>query len=239
MHRRIVSLIVIIVCSLVVILGIGIKTKKSIVNDTDLYKYLENEELKVENYEYITNSEHDVYKSYQDIEKLSEMEKISEVIVKVSVDNEGKRLIYDGCVLTDCKVEEVYKGKIKNNTIAVFEPVECNYNDIISCANGYNLMNDKDEYILFLTPVEGKVFESESDIYVLTTIVYSKYDVSIEDKATIFDEDLLYGEILYRECEENEVLLSSSEAYEEAWGYENNVYQCFYNLKEQVVKKYK
>lgn len=124
----------------------------------------------------------------------------------------GNRTLLQDDVLIEMTILEVYEGDgaLAGTTVWVYEPVEIRLaptNMTVSGGNiavrqGYLLMQEGAEYILFLTPYEqpeGYVYsEREKATYLLTGRQYGKYPLEFEmprEVKTEYSEDFLYGEI--------------------------------------------
>jgi len=137
--------------------------------------------------------------------KISDIESKSKAIVHVRYVGERKYL--NKTVLSKVEVIEVYKGQesidMKDKYIYVYEPSFFNFEkEYYMIVGAYTLMNENQEYILFLNnksfPEAYKQSEKEKKEYVLTTNdSLSKYLISKEYQKNIIpnNSDYKYGEI--------------------------------------------
>lgn len=164
---------------LIITIIIGIITRQSFEDNISQKPYIDNDEIKV----MITHEYNDVYKDYM-IKTLSDVESLSDVIVKVSVDESSARDYFSDMTISRVKVEKVYKGDISENEINVIEPIYYWYNDVegfIMSMDGYYWMRQENEYILFMNELDDLCIGEDDKIYIPTTSLFSKYNVNCSD----------------------------------------------------------
>ncbi|WP_339228941.1 hypothetical protein [Aeribacillus sp. FSL K6-2833] len=225
-----VSFIFIPIIMIIFMVVIGILTRNSYINDVDVNKYFNDKEL---NYT-ISKYEEDITKvftKFESLKNLDELEKESPIIVKAKVDSKSPRIRYYLTTLTTVKVLNVYKGKISNDFISVFEPIDIidavDSAGTVNSVDGYNWMDKEKEYILFLRPLKDSHYSDDSVVYLPTTTVLSKYQID-ESKVSLLDEDkMLNGSLKYADIKNQEVVL-----------YEDQYVDKFNNFKRDVLNKY-
>lgn len=199
-------------CILMIIyMGIyGIQTKKSFINNVDVRNTLSEKNIKVQ----ISSYEPDITNSFidtDDISSLSDLITESPIIVKVKVKKNMKRELYYFCSTTYVDVLEVYEGSMDNNTtISVFEPIftfNMENQPYIYSLDGYNYMNEEDEYILFLRKLKDIHYSRYDNIYIPTTTIYSKYNVNDDIK---LDAISTPDAIVYDTLKNSDVLLTDN-----------------------------
>lgn len=172
------------VCGSIVLATIyGSCVKKSYNDDTDFYKYINNQSLEVMYYYYPFDKNYDIYGEGDIISKFSDLENFSDVIIRGTLDYSAKRDIYVECILTQVQVQECYKGNLsKNDKIKIFEPVNCTgIDNVMLCSEGYAPMTNDAQYILYLKQVKNSLFGENQYLYVPVSIKYGKYKMSKED----------------------------------------------------------
>ncbi|MGG4144138.1 hypothetical protein ABEW34_13515 [Paenibacillus algorifonticola] len=159
------------------------------------------------------------HKIYND---LSEIEDRADLIVNVNYTGDSKTHNYLGesgeiaytNTLSTVEVKKTYKGDVQEKSvIGVYQPAFIE-NSTLSTVEGYNLMNQKGNYILFLKKLDNETAYSIIGMY------QGKFDLSISEKVV-----------------ENVTNLSSSERIQSE--YMGSNVDHFNKLKEQVEKKYK
>ena len=175
---------------------VGIITKKSYVDNLDQRKYMIDD--------YIIHRIVAIDEEYYcgDITEISDIEDISDTIVKVRIDSNNDRIYKKNNTLTLADIVEVYKGDIDTESIYIIEPIYYfQAGDCIMCYEGYYWMYDEDEYILFLNKQKDPNLCEHDDVFVLTTTNYSKYNITTDTKtdnsqkySTIYNE--LYKSVL-------------------------------------------
>jgi hypothetical protein len=112
-------------------------------------------------------------------EKLEDIENMSDVIIKATFTGERKQKIdrdseghtIEQLTSSDVKIQQIYKGDVeKGDIISVIEPVTIEDNHISSVL-GYNMMNKKGTYLLFLDKIE-------TGEYIVSGIYLGKYDLT-------------------------------------------------------------
>ena len=161
---------------LIVSVLIGIVTRNSFIDNLEQREYMNG------NYEIqIAPDLNNVYYS-GNVDNVNDIEEISDVIIKAKVKSNVDRNYNSGMTITNVDVLEIYKGEIGTEEIYIIEPI-CYLSEpgFISSVMGYYWMNDNDEYILFLDKCEDVHLGGYDDIYIFTTIQYSKFNLSIPD----------------------------------------------------------
>lgn len=154
----------------------------------------------------------------------------ADVVVKVKAC--GKRLCYQKAIKTQVTVLDVLKGTDvnTNDKIFIYEPAEFDEGYEYTSDKGYNLLNDTDEYILFLkhldVPKGYQYKKDEADTYLPSTLLYSKYNVSRQVGTKLVDR---------KGIENRKVLFQNVKDYE-VFTTEKYALKRFQELKKQVMK---
>lgn len=211
--RRFIWIIIIIILLGVFVLAFNIR--QSFIKDTDINLYTNNKDISYMTVEY----EEDITKSFiknEDISKLEQLEKISQIVVKVKVDDSVPREMYEETTLTNVIIKEVLKGELDKSSIYVFEPFDCYNGDnllYLYSLDGYNIMNENSEYILFLREIKDSNYTPDNSIYMPTTTLLSKY--SINDKMLKLNNvKLINNQVKYYDVKNLDIISDNSENIE-------------------------
>ena len=124
--------------------------------------------------DYVISFHDDPYIDYRRID-LDYVTERADVIVRAKRD--GSRTYHSSTTVTEVKILEYYfndTGTEKDH-LKVVEPVYVDYYKgkyTLRAYNGYNLINDSDEYVLFLSRVK------DTDLYRVSGLMFGKYDIS-------------------------------------------------------------
>ncbi|MBD3919349.1 hypothetical protein H8B09_11335 [Paenibacillus sp. PR3] len=171
--------------------------------------YQEKNELKIVN-------NHAIHKNYKD---LTELEEKADIIIKGRFTGERNTNVIRGShgevdytnSISTINVSESFTGDVAKDTqIRIYEPGYVSNNTYFN-VEGYNLLNENGEYILFLR-------SSNNGIYSIVGMYQGKFDLKTPNKITNTKISQLNGVIL------NEYLGDNVEHYN--------------SLKKQVVAKY-
>lgn len=224
--RKFIWLIIIIILLGNFILAFNIS--QSFIEDTDINLHINNKDISYESVEY----EEDITKSFiknEDIANLDRLEKISPIIVKAKVDDSAKREIYEGTTLTKVIIKEVFKGDLNQDSMYVFEPFDCYNEDNLSylySLDGYNIMNEDSEYILFLREIKDSNYTPDDNIYMPTTTLLSKYPA--KNKMLISNNfNLINDQVKYYNVKDLDIISNNSRDIEK-----------YNEMKLNVLKKY-
>lgn len=170
---------IIIIVALLAMIMLAFNVRQSFVKDTDINLYINDKNILCTVLEHQEDITKDFIKN-EEISKLEQLEKMSPVIVKVKVDSDSPREIYEEATLTKVMVKEVFKGNLDKDSIYVFEPFYMLTNSpiIINSLDGYNVMDKDLEYILFLRDMKDSNYTPEDTIYMPTTTLLSKYSIN-------------------------------------------------------------
>ncbi|GED34978.1 hypothetical protein [Brevibacillus centrosporus] len=152
---------------------------------------------------------------------LNDLEKDAPIIVQATFTGdretvypnitEGRLFRSDSLV----EIKKVFKGDLnKKDQIVVYEPAYLDENDVFVTIDGYNLMDEKETYTLFLKPVKNKKG------YAIAGMYQGKYYNKVQGNGKSVKRSFDYKDL-------NEV------------DYFGGNVEHFKRLKEQVVKKYK
>ena len=210
---------------------IGRITAGSYIDNVELEQYLSDQKVTVAycgmGYDPVTNRG---YINNDEIQGIDDLTTKDAVIVKARLNSEFQRKLYYECILSRIDIIECYEGNLKEgDSINIFEPVDCGFEDQILCIDGYSMMQPEKEYILFLKTLQNTYFGSDKYVYAPSSTLYSKYQVD-SDKPKLFS---------YEELEEPESLhLYSEIKNQEVYLYEKEKYKKYLKLKDEVMKKY-
>lgn len=193
----------------------GCEVKKSFADDTDVRKYLESTDLKFVSNPYPYSKKNDAFADYNDIKGYDDLDKVSPVIIKAHTEAGLKRQIYYQCVLSQVVVDEVYKGAAlrKGDIIDIFEPFDLSSDDKIVSYDGYNLMNDGEEYILFLLPLKDSNYSKQKTVYCMSATVMSKYSCQSTGFRLYDDEEIEAGAYDYSAIKNEDVFISDRKIF--------------------------
>lgn len=124
---------------------------------------------------------------YCKVESLGDLEKNSQVILKVRVIGDGDNVAYS--LRRECKVIDLIKGNIKDETIYIYEPSYI-WATKYCCEQGYLAMENDKEYIVFLNKIENSEYATKEELsngYIFTNPPFSKY--SLGEEATLIKPD--------------------------------------------------
>ncbi|MGN0393982.1 MAG: hypothetical protein ACI4EF_01340 [Coprococcus sp.] len=215
------------VISIVLAVIYGRITAKSFVDDTNLDDYLSNENLIIEycdiGYDENTNV------GFVDGEKVNDIDDLIEadtVVVKAHLNKAYERQIYYECVLSEIEITQVYRGDYKEGDILLyFEPVDCICDEYMDCTDGYSLMQEDKEYVLFLKPLKNAGYGESEYVFAPVSTTYGKFLLS-ESKPKLYKEDKIAyidGQTLYKDNKDEEIYL-----------YDEGMYEKYCKLKEQA-----
>lgn len=222
----VISVLLIIFC-----IVIGRITAGSYIDNVELDQYLANQDVTVAycglGYDPVTNRG---YMDNDDIQCVDDLIAKDVVIVKARLNGEFQRKLYYECILSKIDIIECYEGGLKEgDSINIFEPVDCGFEDQMLCIDGYSMMQSDKEYILFLKILQNTYFGSDKYIYAPCSTLYSKYQVDGNEPKFFSYEELEEPECLhlYSEMKDQEVYL-----------YEKEEYDKYLKLKNEVMEKY-
>ena len=107
------------------------------------------------------------------MKNLNQLEKYSTLIVKVQFTGKRNTIDQNGVRASKSlvQIKKIYKGKANRRSfISVYEPSYF-FNKTFYSLEGYNVMNDKDHYLLFLRPLD------EDKTYVIVGMYQGKYNL--------------------------------------------------------------
>lgn len=210
---------------------IGRVTAGSYVDNVELEQYLSNPDLMVVycgmGYDAVTNRG---YLDNEEIQSVDDLLTADVVVAKVKLQKNFQRKIYYECVFSKLDIIKCYQGNLEEGgSICIFEPVDCVFKDQMMCTDGYSLMQEEKEYIVFLKPLQNTYYGSDKYVYAPYCTLYSKYPVD-NNTPRLFS---------YEELEEMECLYPYSKIRnEEAYLYEQKEYDKYLKLKKEVMRKY-
>ena len=214
-NKKLLCIVAVIIICLAGLTVKGCEVKKSFADDTDVRKYLESVDLRFVSNPYPYSTKNDAFADYNDIKGYEDLDRVSPVIIKAHTEAGLKRQIYYQCVLSEVVVDEVYKGAAlcKGDIIDIFEPFDLSSEDKIVSDDGYNLMNDGEEYILFLLPLKDSNYSGQKTVYCMSTIVLSKYSCKSAGFRLYDDEKIEAGVYDYNDIKNEDVFISDRETF--------------------------
>lgn len=223
--RKFIWIIIIIILLSMIMLAFNVR--QSFVKDTDINLYINDKNILCTILEHQEDITKDFIKN-EEISKLEQLEKMSPVIVKVKVDSDSPREIYEEATLTKVKVKEVFKGNLDKDSIYVFEPfyILTDTPIIINSLDGYNLMNTDSEYILFLRDMKDSNYTPDDTIYMPTTTLLSKYSIN-NTILTLNSAKLINNEVKYYNVKGLDIINNNLKDIEK-----------YNDMKLNVLKKY-
>jgi len=228
--------IMVLACITMLCLIIGIVTRNSYVGYRTFKEMAETENLQEYSVQLSDAKEYDYFAA--SVENYEDLEKISDVIVKISVTNERK-LFPHTTTKTKVIVEEVWKGEVQTGQpIFIYEPAHFSYivSKSFESIGGYQLMEEGKEYYLFLqnlnAPEGYSLSKKEKNSYLPSTASFSKFpvqegEVKLADKQRLNRDQYHYGEIQNLEIiTSKETVLSKYKEIKEC------VVTCSHHLKK-------
>jgi len=163
-------------------------------------------------------SSHAIFKKYKNVD---ELEQNATLVVRAKFT--GNRKVHhwyeDGDIAdtaskSEIRLNKVLKGDYKTGDILnIYEPGYFAKGDVYASIEGYNLMNEEGEYLLYLKPIK------DDDAYMIVGMFQGKFDMNKKEKAKEHT-----GKITIKELKEME--------------YFGEYADHFNDLKEQVHEKH-
>lgn len=213
----------IIIVSIIIIISIVIsfKVKSSFIIQPSLTQ-LKDTNCRIQ---YVWMAEEDYNTKYPEINDTNDLEKNSEIIVKVKSLDDGESAAYS--LIRKCKVVNSFKGNIRDEIIYIYEPSYPSGNNYW-CQQGYIAMEKDEEYIVFLNKIENSEYAKNKELsngYVFTNPYVSKYKLGL--KATTVDFMSKGGEVYYKDVSSLPML------------FDDKKYADFYNkILSDIEKQY-
>ena len=215
----------------------GQRTKESYINNVELKDYLSKKDLRVQYIPYFSDTQfREDLPDIETIHRFQDVEATSDIVVKARLKDNFDRKMYHDCILSQAEILEVYRGDLKkNDSIYVFEHAGYFDDDIVLSLDGYNMMQESEEYILFLKRLKNSHFgeEGKKYVYVPSTTTFSKYKCS-DDNIRLFS-DMELGDT--DDFSKSKLVLYSEVRNEEVFLYADKFNQ-YVDFKRQVMKKY-
>lgn len=214
-NKKLLCIVAVIIICLAGLTVKGCEVKKSFADDTDVRKYLESADLSFVSNPYPYSTKNDAFADYNDIKGYEDLDRVSPVIIKAHTEAGLKRQIYYQCVLSQASVDEVYKGNTlcEGDIIDIFEPFNLSSEHKIVSDDGYNLMNDEEEYILFLLPLKDSNYSKQKTVYCMSATVMSKYSCQSAGFRLYDDEEIETGTYDYSDIKNEDVFISDIEDF--------------------------
>ncbi|WP_027400527.1 hypothetical protein [Anaerovorax odorimutans] len=226
--KWIIFAVILIVCLTLSVVN-GLKTKASYIDNVELKNYLSNKDVKVRVLDYLSDSDtQEDLPEANKVKKVQEVEQLSDDIVKVKIKNNSNRKMYYESILSQVEILKVYKGDLKENQIIyVFEHIGESSSkfskNILYSMDGYNMMQESEEYLLLLKRLKNTYFGEEGSefVYVPSTSTFSKYrcdnaniplfeSIELGLNADNFSKDKL---ALYSDVKDEEIFLCDEDQY--------------------------
>ena len=222
---------VVMLCIIFACAGVGKVTADSYIDNVELEDYLSNPDLKVGYCGIGYDAERDRgFVDPGEVESVKDLIAEDTVIVKAKLNCNFQRKLYYECILSELDVLAVYKGNLnKEDMISVFEPVDCYSKIKMDCTDGYSMMQDGTEYILFLKPLKNTYYGDDKYVYAPSSTTYSKYALNDSIPELFPEKELEEIEFMnfYKDVKEEEMYLYDSEDYNK-----------YVRLKKQVLDKF-
>lgn len=229
-------IVIILIISIVFCIYIGKKTKESYIHNEFYIDFIKDENsLKVVNFPIDDNSDYDMYDVFiksKDVNGFGDLEKNSDLIVKVKLNKSFKRRFYSFCMISEVNIIEVHSGNAnKNDTISIFEPFfDWGDTDKLYSTDGYLPLQESAEYILFLKKMKNSRFGNDKYIYMPISTIFGKYGTNTS-KPKLYTQELVDGMannfLYFKELKNQDVMLS-----------DKVIYDKFLNIKNEVNTKY-
>ncbi|CAM4490394.1 ABC-type uncharacterized transport system auxiliary subunit [Paenibacillus endophyticus] len=127
----------------------------------------------------------------------------ADLVIQATFTGERETNVYRGALgeigyinsISTIEVKKVFKGDLAVKTrIQTFEPGYVNENQYVN-VEGYNLMNEKGKYVLFLRQ------NPDSDIYTVVGMYQGKYDLNVKEQLTNTEQKTISSEYLGKNVE--------------------------------------
>jgi hypothetical protein len=211
---------------------VGKLTASSFVDNVELEQYLSNKDIKIAycvmGYDPDTNVG---YLNNEEVQSLDDLLVDKDTIVaKVILSKNFQRKIYLESIFSQVEIVECESGNLKKGEkIEILEPVDCGAN-VILCTDGYSMMQEGKEYIVFLKPLKNTYYGHSKYIYAPNSTLYSKFPTQ-PSTPHLFR---------YEELEEPEKLYSYEKMKdEEVYLYDKKEFNKYLKLKKEVLERFK
>ena len=218
-----------IIALITVTIGLAFVTKNSFTGDYDLNKI--KKQYNLENFVYFNIEDSEYFN--ESISSLDELEKSSDLIVKVKPDD-GK-LFYNS-IERLVKIIDIYSDKDslkKGDTIYIQEPFSISYlkgMESMSSEKGYVLMNSNQEYIIFLKhldKVDGYKYKGNEKItYVPVSTRLSKY-CRQERPLLVKESKIDSGKLYYKDFKSSSAIFIKADEWDKYNSISSQVYDKY------------
>lgn len=199
-----------------VVLGIaaGMITRRTFVDNTDLKAFVDtNPHVEYCDINYAEDDSLGLVDG-DSVESVSDLMADGELVVKVHLDETWNRELYQECVLSKVKVDNVYQGNAEpGEEIYIFEPVDC-VGDFMDCTGGYTLMQEETEYVLFLKKLKNAGYGDAEYVYMPQCMTYGKYTYGDSVPAKYIDSQDSDKLPAYSDIRDAEVIILDDEQYD-------------------------
>ena len=210
---------------------VGRCTANSFVDDVDFEDYLLKNDPGIVYYGMGYDPDTNVgYVNNEEVQSVEDLEQEDVVVLKGKLVEGFRREKYYECILSQVEVVECYSGALHaGDQIHMFEPVDCRMKEQMHCTDGYSVMQNGKEYILFLKQLQNTYFGSGAYVYAPVSTCYGKYPVDHNQPVRFTNNELEEIEKLhpYSQMKDMEVYL-----------YDEKEYEKYLELKNQVLDKY-
>lgn len=186
----------------------AIAVRMSLVDDIDFNKIKNEMNDYIVNYDNHIDSYGEIFNA--DIDSFEKLQKESQFILEVKLSGTRKNLY--GTVLSEVEVLNVYKGDTisKREKIYLYEPSSI-YGYLYYCLGGYNLMNNGNEYMVYINelkvPNEYDKTEIQEKSYMFTSLQFSKFNTETNYIDVVYNLDDFYnGDIKYKDIKDMEFI---------------------------------
>lgn len=208
-------------------LGVGILTRFSFVYDIQLERYTNNGE----HFQVSLDDDSDYLSIYFDnqIDHISQLKTGSDLILKVKTTKNRDNMMR--ALRSQVDVLAVYKGDNikKGDRINLYEPSSF-YAFSYTSMGGYNIMQEGEEYIVFLKHLkvpEGYKYKGEEErTFIPVSSYYGKFPIKNRGETEVISEKaLINGKVIYDRVKNYEIITSSKQVLEK-----------YYALKQEVLQ---
>lgn len=192
----------------------GLVTRRTFVDNTDLETFVSADPI-VEycDMNYAEDASLGLVDGYS-VESVGDLMADGETVVKVYLKDTWHRELYQECVLSQVEVKQVYQGDVKpGDDILVFEPVTCGGN-FMDCTDGYTLMQEGQEYVLFLKRLKNAGYGDDEYVYIPGCLTYGKFTYSDSVPPEYIDYLEEDPHFKYSEVRDAEIIAMDKEQYD-------------------------
>lgn len=202
----------IIACILLVAVLFGVFTRASFYDNTNLDEYLSsNPMVEYCDMNYASDAELG-FVDGQDINSLKDILNYEVIVVRGQLLQNTDRQIYQECVLSQFVVAKTYRGEVVEDIISILEPVDCS-RDIMDYTDGYTLMKNSTEYVLFLKKLRNAGYGDSDIIYTPICTTFGKFENNENTPTKYIDKIEEEVSYTFDATSDAEIFVADEEAY--------------------------